>query len=76
LQGSKPDVVAPFVPVVVTTRIAVVIVLIVVPVDDEVEVLVEDVEVGVLDDDELPGCAELLEVVVPEVELEVDDDVV
>lgn len=49
------------------------------PVDDEVEVveevdeIVEAVEVGVLDDDELPGWAELLEVVLSEVELEVDE---
>jgi len=49
------------------------------PVDDEVEVveevdeIVEAVSVGVLDDDELPGWAELLEVVLPDVELEVDE---
>jgi hypothetical protein len=54
-------------------------VLMVFPVDDEVEVveevdeIVDAVEVGVLDDDELPGWAELLEVVLPEVELEVDE---
>ena len=53
--------------------------LMVFPVDDEVEVveevdeIVEAVEVGVLDDDELPGWAELLEVVLSEVELEVDE---